>query len=167
MDLLLYGAAFIVVFSDKNPQRRRLVERWHRYVLKDNKTHDDLYPDDPAEKKPNMFLAKLQSLMGGKAKSAPAEAAVEEKKEAETASVVNPALLMDQEEKEEEEEEEEEGVMMEQGEENVQEEAQEQEQEEEEEKKKEEGEEEGTQAGAGGVWESISSTFWWLLGYKN
>lgn len=165
MDLLLYGAAFIVVFSDKNPQRRRLVERWHRYVLKDNKTHDDLYPDDPAEKKPNMFLAKLQSLMGGKAKSAPAEAAVEEKKEAETASVVNPALLMDQEEKEEEEEEE--GVMMEQGEENVQEEAQEKEQEEEEEKKKEEGEEEGTQAGAGGVWESISSTFWWLLGYKN
>lgn len=165
MDLLLYGAAFIVVFSDKNPQRRRLVERWHRYVLKDNKTHDDLYPDDPAEKKPNMFLAKLQSLMGGKAKSAPAEAAVEEKKEAETASVVNPALLMDQEEKEEEEEEE--GVMMEQGEENVQEEAQEQEQEEEKKKKKEEGEEEGTQAGAGGVWESISSTFWWLLGYKN
>ena len=165
MDLLLYGAAFIVVFSDKNPQRRRLVERWHRYVLKDNKTHDDLYPDDPAEKKPNMFLAKLQSLMGGKAKSAPAEAAVEEKKEAETASVVNPALLMDQEEKEEEEEEE--GVMMEQGEENLQEEAQEKEQEEEEEKKEEEGEEEGTQAGAGGVWESISSTFWWLLGYKN
>ena len=166
MDLLLYGAAFIVVFSDKNPQRRRLVERWHRYVLKDNKTHDDLYPDDPAEKKPNMFLAKLQSLMGGKAKSAPAEAAVEEKKEAETASVVNPALLMDQEEKEEEEEEE--GVMMEQGEESVQEAAQEKEQEEEkEEEKKEEGEEKGTQAGAGGVWESISSTFWWLLGYKN
>ena len=30
-----YWRVWCIVFSEKNPQRRRLIERWHRYVLKD------------------------------------------------------------------------------------------------------------------------------------
>ena len=49
------GFVLCVVFSEKNPQRRRLVERYHRYVLKDGKTAADIYPPKGAkEVKPAM-----------------------------------------------------------------------------------------------------------------
>ena len=134
----------LLVFSYKNPQRRRLVERWHRYVLKDNKTSEELYPEEPEQKKHRAILHKAEDAT---AKSSAVTETVEEeekKKEEEELKmtpVVDPSLLKDQEEKEKDEKDEED--------------------EEEEEEKKEDGE------SAGGVWESISSTFWWLLGYKN
>ena len=43
------GFVCCVVFSEKNPQRRRLVERYHRYVLKDGKTAADIYPPKGAK----------------------------------------------------------------------------------------------------------------------
>ena len=43
------GFVLCVVFSEKNPQRRRLVERYHRYVLKDGKTAADIYPPKGAK----------------------------------------------------------------------------------------------------------------------
>ena len=133
-----------LVFSDKNPQRRRLVERWHRYVLKDNKAHDDLYPDDPEKKAAGKLQTRLKNIVRGKTESSTVVETVK-KEEVEVTPIVNPSLLKDQ-SKEEEMASEMQEV---------------QEVQEVQEETKKEGE------GEGGVWESITSTFWWLLGYKN
>ena len=132
------GFVLCVVFSEKNPQRRRLVERYHRYVLKDGKTAADIYPPKGAkEVKP---VAKPVE------EEKPVEevkAAVEEVKVAEEVKVEEkPAEEVKLLEEEKPVEEEVKPV--------------------EEEKAAEEAAPESTS-----VWTSISNTFWWLLGYKN
>lgn len=45
-----------IVFSEMNPQRRRLIQRWHRYVLKDGidpyapkEEPEEVLPEEPKE----------------------------------------------------------------------------------------------------------------------
>ena len=116
-----------------NPQRRRLIERWHRYVLKDNKTHDEIFDKKSAK----------ESAAASDAPAAPAVPATQSMAAPRThvaESVINsseesimskePIVVLPAEETKMEEDKE----VTEQN---------------------------------SGVWSYLTSTFWWMLGYKN
>ena len=132
------GFVLCVVFSEKNPQRRRLVERYHRYVLKDGKTAADIYPPKGAkEVKPAVKpVEEEKPVEEVKVEEKPVE---EVKVAEEVKPVVEEVKLLEEEKPVVEEEKPVE-----------------------EEKAAEEATPESTS-----VWTSISNTFWWLLGYKN
>ena len=116
----------LIVFSDKNPQRRRLIERYHRYIAKDEVKK----PDPWAEADTESDEAAAASVA---AAAAAAISKAEEASEAiETPVELQEPVLMPMEEIQTDEE-----VVA---------------------------EEPATQSS--GIWNSISSTFWWILGYK-
>ena len=116
----------MIVFSDKNPQRRRLIERYHRYIAKDEVKK----PDPWAEADTESDEAAAASVA---AAAAAAISKAEEASEAiETPVELQEPVLMPMEEIQTDEE-----VVA---------------------------EEPATQSS--GIWNSISSTFWWILGYK-
>ena len=112
-----------------NPQRRRLIERWHRYVLKDNKTHDEIF-----EKESSAASAAPA------APAVPATQSMAAPRAHVTESVINsseesimskePIVVLPAEETKMEEDKE----VPEQN---------------------------------SGIWSYLTSTFWWMLGYKN
>ncbi|KNB44715.1 hypothetical protein JH06_3191 [Blastocystis sp. subtype 4] len=115
-----------LIFSDKNPQRRRLIERYHRYIAKDEVKK----PDPWAEADTESDEAAAASVA---AAAAAAISKAEEASEAiETPVELQEPVLMPMEEIQTDEE-----VVA---------------------------EEPATQSS--GIWNSISSTFWWILGYK-
>ena len=136
------GFVLCVVFSEKNPQRRRLVERYHRYVLKDGKTAADIYPPKGAKEVKPVAKPVEEEKPVEEVKAAVEEVkVVEEVKPA--VEEVKPVVEEEKPVVEEEKPVEEEKAA-------------------EEEKATEEATPESTS-----VWTSISNTFWWLLGYKN
>ena len=116
-----------------NPQRRRLIERWHRYVLKDNKTHDEIFDKKSAKESSAASAAPA-------APAVPATQSMAAPRAHVTESVINsseesilskePIVVLPAEETKMEEDKE----VPEQN---------------------------------SGIWSYLTSTFWWMLGYKN
>ena len=119
-----------------NPQRRRLIERWHRYVLKDNKTHDEIFDKKSAKESSAASAAPAAPA----APAVPATQSMAAPRAHVTESVINsseesimskePIVVLPAEETKMEEDKE----VPEQN---------------------------------SGIWSYLTSTFWWMLGYKN
>ena len=116
-----------------NPQRRRLIERWHRYVLKDNKTHDEIFDKKSAkESAAASSTPAAPAAPATQSMAAPRAPAAESVIKSSEESIMNkePIVVLPAEETKMEEDKE----VTEQN---------------------------------SGVWSYLTSTFWWLLGYKN
>ena len=122
-----------LVFSDKNPQRRRLIERYHRYIAKDEVKKPDPWAEAEAAEAAAAAEAALRE-EEEKKEEKPVEPAVEASAETPVETPVETPAATPAETVVEE--------------------------------KTEEAKTEEPAAESQGVLGYISSTFWWLLGYK-
>lgn len=114
-----------LVFSDKNPQRRRLIERYHRYIAKDEVKKPDPWAEAEAAEAAAAAEAALREEEEKKEEKPVEPAVVEASAEAPVETFVETVVEAPAEEEKTEEPAESQGVLG-----------------------------------------YISSTFWWLLGYK-